>query len=98
VRPVEALWDLIHTDPYLAFELPAGGKRVVTFLRRPLDREPALPIERDGATVLCTSATEVFSVYVPQPNSPAFMALLEKTFGKEITTRTWDTVQKVAAS
>jgi uncharacterized protein (DUF1697 family) len=98
VRPVEALWDLIHTDPYLAFELPAGAKRVVTFLRRPLEREPALPVERDGAAILCTHGSEAFSFYVPQPNSPTFMVLLEKTFGKEITTRTWDTVQKVAAS
>jgi len=25
-----------------------------------------------------------------------FMSLIEKTFGKDVTTRTWDTVKKVA--
>ena len=28
--------------------------------------------------------------------TPDFMAWLEKTYGKDITTRTWDTVAKVA--
>jgi hypothetical protein len=26
-----------------------------------------------------------------------FMTLIEKTFGKEVTTRTWETLKKVAA-
>jgi hypothetical protein len=39
---------------------------------------------------------EVFSAYVPSPRGPVFMTLIEKTFGKEVTTRTWDTVRKVA--
>ena len=39
---------------------------------------------------------EAFSVYVRHPKGPVFMTLIEKTFGKEATTRTWDTVAKVA--
>jgi hypothetical protein len=39
---------------------------------------------------------EVFSAYVPTPKGPVFMALIEKTLGKDVTTRTWDTVTKVA--
>ena len=38
---------------------------------------------------------EVFSAYLPSPKGPVFMALLEKTFGKDVTTRTWETVAKV---
>jgi uncharacterized protein (DUF1697 family) len=37
-----------------------------------------------------------FSAYGPSPRGPVFMALIERTFGKEVTTRTWDTVKKVA--
>jgi len=55
-----------------------------------------LPIERDGAHVLVHRGGEVLSAYVPGPRGPVFMSLLEKTFGKDITTRTWETVQKVA--
>jgi uncharacterized protein (DUF1697 family) len=39
---------------------------------------------------------EVFSAYVPSPRGAVFMTLVEKTFGKEVTTRTWATVRKVA--
>ena len=39
---------------------------------------------------------EIYSAYLPTPKGPVFMTLIEKTFGKEQTTRTWDTVTKVA--
>jgi len=38
----------------------------------------------------------VFSTYLPNPKGPVFMTLIEKTFGKDVTTRTWDTIAKVA--
>jgi hypothetical protein len=41
---------------------------------------------------------EILTAYMPQPGNPAFMGLLEKTFGGAITTRTWDTVRKCAAA
>lgn len=39
---------------------------------------------------------EVFTAYVPNPRGPVFMTMIEKTFGANITTRTWDTVKKCA--
>jgi hypothetical protein len=41
---------------------------------------------------------EVLTVYEPHPKGPAFMTLLERTFGKDITTRTLATVQKCAVT
>src|SRR5262245_20471782 len=38
VRPLEELRALVAADPYRAFRLPPGAKRVVTFLRREPDR------------------------------------------------------------
>jgi hypothetical protein len=38
---------------------------------------------------------EVFSACLRNPKGPVFMALIEQTFGKAVTTRTWDTVAKV---
>jgi uncharacterized protein (DUF1697 family) len=40
--------------------------------------------------------SDVFGAYVRNPKGPVFMTLIEKTLGKETTTRTWDTVAKVA--
>jgi hypothetical protein len=40
---------------------------------------------------------EAFSVHLPgDPAGPVFMKLLEQTFGKVQTSRTWETVTKAA--
>jgi uncharacterized protein (DUF1697 family) len=96
VRAVDDLHAILERDPYRAFRLPAGSKRVVTFLRRPPRGGLDLPREVDGARILLVEGAEVFSAYLPSPKGPVFMTLIEKTFGKEVTTRTWDTVRKLA--
>jgi uncharacterized protein (DUF1697 family) len=96
VRPVDALRRMLAEDPFAQQRLPPRAKRIVTFLRK---RPPAalrLPIELEGARILAIRGGAVLSAYVPTPRGPVFMALIERTFGKELTTRTWDTVAKVA--
>ena len=46
--------------------------------------------------ILLVRGSEVLSAYVPGPRGPVFMTLIERSFGKAVTTRTWDTVQKIA--
>jgi uncharacterized protein (DUF1697 family) len=96
VRPVQALREMLASDPFGAFRLPPGAKRVVTFLGGRPKAGLELPIEVDGARILAIKRGEIFTAYVPSPKGAVFMALIEKTFGKEVTTRTWDTVAKVA--
>ncbi len=96
VRSVEALQDLLASDPFRAFRLRPGAKRIVTFLRQPPAQRIVLPVELEGARIYAVSGGEVFSAYLRTPKGPVFMTLLEKTFGKEQTTRTWDTVAKIA--
>lgn len=96
VRPIEALRRMLAADPYASFRLAPGAKRVVTFVRRKPATRLALPIEQDGARILRVAGGAVFSAYVPSPRGPVFMTLIEKTFGKDVTTRTWDTLRKVA--
>jgi len=96
VRPIPALRRLLASDPYAEFELEPQSKRIVTFLHKKPRSAPALPIERDGARILVARGAEIFSVYTPTPRGPVFMQLLDKAFGKETTTRTWETIAKVA--
>jgi uncharacterized protein (DUF1697 family) len=96
VRPIDALREMLVSDPYQAFRLPPGAKRIVTFLRERPASKLTLPAEVDGARILAVNGSNVFSAYVPSPKGPVFMTLIEKTFGAELTTRTWDTVTKVA--
>jgi uncharacterized protein (DUF1697 family) len=98
VRPVSMLCELIEEDPHAAFRLQEKAKRIVTFLREPLGAKLKLPIEVDGARILAVRGREVLSAYIPRETDPAFMRLLEKTFGTDITTRTLDTVKKCAAA
>jgi uncharacterized protein (DUF1697 family) len=96
VRRVDALRDLVESDPYRAFGLAPGSKRVVTFLRTPPKSKLTLPVELHGARILAVVDTEALSAYVRTPKGPVFMTLIERTFGKDVTTRTWETVQKLA--
>ena len=95
VRPMEALQQLLASDPYKKFGVNTKAKRIVTFLRDEPKAKLTLPIESDGARILAMRGREIFSAYLPSPKGPVFMVLIEKTFGKEQTTRTWDTVTKV---
>jgi uncharacterized protein (DUF1697 family) len=94
VRTIDELAAMLASDPWQRLPVAPGAKRVVTFLRTPA-RAVELPAEVDGARILAVAGAEVFTAYVPSLRGPVFMTLLEKTFGKDITTRTWETVEKI---
>jgi uncharacterized protein (DUF1697 family) len=97
VRSIEDLHALLASDPFARARLAPEAKRVVTFLRTPpTARLPKLPIEIDGARIVALHGREAFTAYTPSPKGPVFMQLIERTFGKDVTTRTWQTVEKAA--
>jgi uncharacterized protein (DUF1697 family) len=95
VRTIEHLEALLDRDPFTKYRVPSQAKRVVTFLRAKPKSKLELPIERDGARILCLNDRELLSAYTRSPKGPVFMVLIEKACGKDITTRTWDTVRKI---
>jgi uncharacterized protein (DUF1697 family) len=97
VRSIDALRELLDEDPFARFRLRPGSKRVVTFLHEPTAAKLDLPIERDGARILVATPAEVFTAYVPSPRGGAFMKVIEDAYGQGVTTRTWETVEKVVA-
>jgi uncharacterized protein (DUF1697 family) len=97
IRSVNALRSLLATDPYIAFSAPPGAKRVVSFLRKPITSKISLPLESDGAQILAVMGREIFTAYVPSDKGPVFMKLIENSFGREVTTRTWETIKKCAS-
>ena len=96
VRPISQLRALLISNPYRGFMIPQGAKRVVTLLRKQPAGKLVLPPALDGARIVCVRGTEAFSAYIPGPQGPVFMRIIEKTLGAEVTTRTWDTLEKVA--
>lgn len=71
---------------------------MVTFLAAKPSVAPKLPVELEDAKILALQGRELFSAYVPGDKGPVFMTLIERTFGKDVTTRTWDTLRKVCAA
>jgi uncharacterized protein (DUF1697 family) len=98
VRPVNVLEALLATDPYAGAELAPQSKRVVSFLREAPAAVPPLPVVLEDAQIVRVIGREVFCSYVPGDTGPAFMRLIEKTFGQDITTRTWESMRKCAAA
>lgn len=96
VRELSELEQMLERDPFMRFSLPAKAKRVVTFLRAPAPAGLTLPVRLGQARILAVEGDAAFSAYVPDPkDGPLFMKLIERTFGKELSTRTWDTVAKI---
>jgi len=97
VRALGDLEKLLASDPYKGVPLAAQAKRIVTFVRHAPPADLELPIERDGARILRFAGGMVFSTYEPTPKGPVFMQIIGKAFGKEQTTRTWQTIEKVVS-
>jgi uncharacterized protein (DUF1697 family) len=95
VRTIEDLEKLLEQDPFSKYRVSPKAKRVVTFLRSKPETNLALPIERDGARILALHGLELLSAYEQSPKGPVFMTLIERAYGKDVTTRTWETVQKI---
>lgn len=95
IRPVAGLKKLIRLDPFSRFTLPTNAKRVVTFLRDRPTKKLRLPIEMHGTRILTMQGGMIYSAYVPGPKQAVFMTVIENTLGKDVTTRSWDTVAKV---
>ncbi len=95
IRRIGELREVLGSNPYARFRLVRDSKRMVTFLHDALSTPIALPIERDGARILVVNGTEAFGTY-RSGRGPTFMKLIDETFGKDVTTRTWQTVEKIA--
>jgi uncharacterized protein (DUF1697 family) len=96
VRSVDDLRALLESKPYARMKLDPKARKVITFMRKEPAEGVKLPIEQDGAVIVKRVGREAFSAYVTGPKGPVFMRLIEKTFGKDVTTRTWETVEKLA--
>lgn len=96
VRRTDHLSALLHSDPYAELGIPPEAKRVISFFRSPPTPSIALPLAQDMASVFLLRGREAWSAYVPSPKGPVFMTLIERAFGKNVTTRTLDTVARCA--
>jgi uncharacterized protein (DUF1697 family) len=95
VRSIDGLQEILDRDYFATIALPRDAKRNVTFLPEPLKKTLALPMEMRGAKICTVEGDVAYTYYVPVAVDPAFMALIDRTFEKNCTTRTWETVGRI---
>lgn len=100
VRKGEALHKMVASDPFKDVEAHKDIRLYVTYLKEPFDKNPLeLPwVSPDGAFhIIGFTGSEVISYLdVSKTKTTDAMNILEKTYGKEITTRNRNTVLKIS--
>jgi uncharacterized protein (DUF1697 family) len=98
VRPVDELKALAARRPFEGIDTTAGARPIVTFVADVLRVQDVrgLPMQ-EGFKILSVSGRTICSISYDQfgVGTAASMGLIEKTFGRQITTRTWDTIVKL---
>jgi uncharacterized protein (DUF1697 family) len=95
VRSRAELRKMVEADPYQGFAIPKDAKRVITFLEASAKTALKLPHHQDGASILHIKDGVAYSAYVRSPKGAVFMKVLEQAFGKGITTRTWNMINRL---
>lgn len=98
VRSREQLEQLVAADPFGDREDTKSSRLQATFLKHdpkvPFDL-PHSPPDGDYTVLAVVDRTVCSTIDLSGSRTPDLMRWLERTFGKEITTRTWKTVHRI---
>lgn len=100
VFPRQQVERLVESDPFKGIDVTKDTRLYVSFLPAPVAADLTLPYQAPAGdfTILQATETEVCSVLtLTHTRSVDAMATLEAAFGKDITTRSWNTVLKLAS-
>jgi len=98
VRKAETILALFHLDPFKDIELTKSVRLYVSFLKNDTDSELKIPWTSSDKSfrILAKRDKSVLSVLdLSVSKTPKAMEALEKNFGKEITTRNWNTILRI---
>ncbi len=103
VRGMNEITAFIKADPFKTIDVTEHTRLYVTFLGDGAKPKGTIAIPYRAPTgdfeILAASKGTVLSVLTLKPGvtTPKVMEVLEKEFGKDVTTRNWNTVEKIAA-
>ena len=98
IRSRDDLQTIISSDPFKGVTHGPKTNINVTFLKTKAEDKFKLPHTPDGRsyTILAMTDREIYSVIdLTSSKTPDMMTWLEKQFGKEITTRTYKTINRI---
>jgi len=100
LRTARELRAIAASDPFKSVPSGPNVRLYVTFLaqKKPDFSRLRLPSPAKGVRIVRAGPGEIFSAVTLSPGvgTPDLMAFLERAFGQEVTTRTWQTVIKLA--
>jgi uncharacterized protein (DUF1697 family) len=96
VHTIDNLQELVLYNPFKAVKITPYTRLYVTFIKSELKKNFKFPIGGKGYTILGLFNGAVCSVVdLLDAKTPSLMQVLDKEFGKDITTRSWNTVEKI---
>lgn len=99
IREFEELKKFVASNPFASITETPKTRLQVTFLKGPVRTKMTFPSFGVGYTILGIFQNTLCSVVdLTQATTPDLMKILDKEFGKEITTRTWQTILKIVAA
>lgn len=99
IRKSEEIVELINANPFENIEATKDTRFYVTFLKQPAESQLTLPwiSEDQSFRILDIRNRAICSVLdLSVTATPKGMESLEKIFGNDITTRNWNTVNRIA--
>ena len=101
LRSVPEIQAILDLDPFTSIEVTKQTRRYVTLLAEKTMSTMTLPYASSDGNfrILSRADREVYSVLTVSESGRTvdLMAVLEKEYGKSVTTRNWNTIQKIAA-
>ena len=100
LRSFSVIQELIALDPFKKIIVTPQTRLYVTFLtERVKDKAASSYVSSDNSfAIISKTKSEVFSVLdLSITGTPEAMNALEKEFGKEVTTRNWNTILKIVS-
>lgn len=97
LRTRDEIQAIAANNPFQNIEVTKQTRLYVTFLSETPTNTLPIPYTDSNYQILRVTDGEIYSVLTvtPERGTTDAMAILEKTFGKNITTRNWNTIEKV---
>ncbi len=98
VRSMSHIGAIVEEDPFRETAIDSDTRLYVTFLRTSSENQLELPFQSDNGDfrILCGADREVFTLLnVKTARSVDAMKFIEQQYGKDVTTRNWNTILRI---
>ena len=98
IRESKMIIEMLHEDPFKSISVTKDIRLYVSYLKNDVNAKISLPWKSEDMSyqIIKRKGNTVFSVLdLSISKTPEAMKALEKYYGKEITTRNWNTISQI---